>query len=141
MSSWRTYAVLTIVVLLTGGNPSAQNPVLKTVMRDKLTNARLLVGAVVGGDFAAISRSAQALGRVSETEIATWQVGATPEYREQGISFLMSVQELRDAAARRDSEAALQAYGHLVASCTRCHALVRRSGVALLANSGRAPDS
>ena len=132
MSSWRKLAVLAMVVLLTTGISSAQNPTLKTVMRDKIANARLLVGAVVGADFAAINRSALALGRISETEIATWQIGATPEYREQGISLLLSVQELRDAAAKRDAEAALQAYSHLVASCTRCHALVRRSGVALL---------
>ena len=111
---------LAVVLLLTftAGYSSAQNPTLKTAMREKLANARPLLEAVVTADYTAIGRSANALNRISETEIATWQVGAGPEYRKQAMSFVLAVQGLRDAAAKRDLDSALAEYSALVASCT-----------------------
>ena len=132
MSSRLTLLALAAVLVFASGDSSAQNPTLKTAMRDKLVNARRLLEATVTADFGAIDRGATALSRITETEIASWQIGARPEYREQAISFLLSVQGLRDAAARRDVDAALAEYNALVASCTRCHAHVRRSRVVAL---------
>jgi hypothetical protein len=110
---------------------SAQNPTLKTAMRDKLVNAQRLLEAVVRADYAAIDRGATALSRISETEIATWRVGASTEYRNQAMSFVRSVQGLHDAAAKRDIDAALAEYTALVSSCTRCHAHVRSQTVSV----------
>ena len=100
---------LAVVLLLafTDGYSSAQNPTLKTAMREKLADARPLLEAVVTADYTAIGRSANALNRISETEIATWQVGAGPELQEQAIAFVLAVQGLRDAAAKRDLDSAL----------------------------------
>jgi hypothetical protein len=53
-------------------------------------------------------------------------VGARPEYTKQGVAFVSAVQDLREAAARRDIDAALAGYTALVSSCTRCHTLVKR---------------
>ena len=114
-----------LMLAFAAGYSSAQNPTLKTVMREKLVNAQQLLEAVVTADYAAIDRSANALSRITETEIATWQVGASPEYRKQAMSFVRSVQGIHDAAARRDIEAALAEYTALVSSCTRCHAHIR----------------
>ena len=114
-----------LVLAFAAGYASAQNPTLKTVMHDKLVNAQQLLGAVVTADYAAIDRGTNALSRISETEIATWRVGASPEYRKQAMSFVRSVQGLRDAAAKHDIEAVLAEYTALVSSCTRCHAHVR----------------
>ena len=120
----------------TAGYSSAQNPTLKTAMRTKLLSAQPLLKAVVAADFVAIGKSADALNRISETEIASWQVNPQPEYTKQAMSFLLAVQGLRDAAAKRDIDAALAEYTDLVSSCTRCHAHVRRSRVV----SFEAPD-
>ena len=108
---------------------SAQNPTLKTAMRTKLLNAQPLLEAVVTADFAAITRAAGALDRISETEIVSWQANPQPEYRKQAMSFVLAVQGLREAAAKRDIDGALAEYTELVSSCTRCHAHVRRSHV------------
>lgn len=108
---------------------SAQNPTLETVMRNKLRNAQPLLQAVVAADFAAIARSADALSRISETEIASWQVNLQPEYRKQAMAFLLAVQGLGNAAAKGDIDEALTEYTELVSSCTRCHAYVRKSRV------------
>jgi cytochrome c556 len=118
-----------LVLAFAAGYSSAQNPTLKTAMRDKLVNAQPLLEAVVRADYAAIDRAANALSRISETEIASWQVGAPPEYRKQAMAFVGSVQGLHDAAAKRDINAALAEYTALVSSCTRCHAYVRSSRV------------
>ena len=108
---------------------SAQNPTIKTAMRTKLLNAQPLLEAVVTADFVAIGRSADALNRISETEIVSWQANPPPEYRKQAMLFVLAVQGLREAAAKRDIDAALTEYTELVSSCTRCHAYVRRSRV------------
>jgi cytochrome c556 len=124
-----TLAAAILVFTFAAGYSSAQNPTLKTAMREKLANTQRLLEAVVTADYAAIDRGVAALGRISETEIASWQVGASPEYRKQAMSFVRSVQGLHDAAAKRDIDAALAEYTALVSSCTRCHAYVRSSRV------------
>jgi cytochrome c556 len=98
-------------------------------MRTKLLNAQPLLEAVVTADFAAIGRLADALNRISETELVSWQVNPQPEYKKQAMSFVLAVQGLREAAAKRDIDAVLAEYTELVSSCTRCHAHVRRSRV------------
>jgi cytochrome c556 len=129
MSARLTLLGLAAILLLGSGHPAAQNPTLRTAMREKLVHAQRLLEATVTADYAAISRSANALNRISETEIASWQVGARPEYRKQAMSFLLAVEGLRDAAAKRDIDAALEEYTVLVSSCTRCHEDVRSSRV------------
>jgi hypothetical protein len=106
---------------------SGQNPTLATAMREKLIHAQSLLGALVTTDFATINRSANALGRISETEILSWEVGAQPEYRKQAMLFVHAVQRLREVAHNRDMDAAGAAYTDLVSSCTRCHTHVRKS--------------
>ena len=125
----KAFALGMLLLALASGHSSAQNPTLKTAMRDKLVNAQRLLEAVVAVDYVAIDRSAAALSRISETEIGSWQSGPQPEYLNQAMLFLSSVQGLREAAGKRDINAALTEYTGLVSSCARCHAHVRRSRV------------
>jgi cytochrome c553 len=108
---------------------SAQNPTLKTTMREKLVHAQQLLEAVVAADFGAIERSTVALGRISDTEINAWQPGSLPEYRRQAALFTSSVRRLREAAAKRDIDAALAEYAAMVSSCARCHAQAGKARV------------
>ena len=126
MSLRLTVLALATILVLAAGHSSAQNPTLRTAMRDKLVNTQRLLEAVVAADYAAIGRSVDALSQISETEIASWQVGAQPEYRKQAMQFVSSVQALHEAAATKDLDAVLTGYTALVSSCTRCHAHVRR---------------
>ena len=126
MSMRLTVLTLGAALILAAGHASAQNPTLRTAMRSKLVNTQRLLEAVVTADYPAIGRSADALSQVSETEIASWQVGAQPEYRKQAMQFVASVQALHEAATTKDLDAVLTAYTALVSSCTRCHAHVRR---------------
>jgi hypothetical protein len=128
---------LGLALTLAGAQSAAQNPTLATSMREKLVNAQLLLGAVVGGDSYEIGRSARALSRISEAEIATWQSAPPPDYANQAVRFLRAVQGLQEAARTRDLEAALAQYTALVTSCARCHAIVRRTQ--LISIEGGAP--
>jgi hypothetical protein len=92
-------------------------------MRDKLSHTQQLLEAIVTADFPAIDRHAERLSRISYAEIGSWQANAQPDYVQQAVLFLSSVQGLREAAAKRNGDLALQEYTALVSSCVRCHML------------------
>ena len=125
-------AAITLLLLLASGHPSAQTVSMKTLMQNKLTEAQRLLEALVAVDYAAIGRSADVLGRITETEIVSWQLAAQAEYARQATYFVLSVRGLQDAAARRNIDAAIADYTTLVSSCTRCHAHVQRVRAASL---------
>ena len=120
--------------------PLAQTPIMKLVMRDKLANAQQLLGFVVRADYGGISRSAEQLSRISETEIASWQAVNQPQYFQQATRFLLSVKGLREAAAKQDSAEAAQEYITLVSTCVECHTFVRGTQTASL-KSGQQPGT
>lgn len=125
---WRVkIMVVWAVVALGTGGPSAQSVGLKPVMREKLENTQRLLEAVVTADYAGITRYAEPLGRISETEIASWQTEAQAEYTKQATLFLLSVNGLREAAAGKNLDAAALEYTTLVSSCIGCHRYVQRS--------------
>ena len=125
---WRLklVAIGTVLALGTGG-PSAQSAGLKPVMRDKLENTQRLLEAVVTVDYAAIVRHADALGRITESEIASWQRVAQAEYAKHATVFVLSVSGLREAAAGKNIDAAAFEYSTLVSSCLGCHRYIQRS--------------
>jgi cytochrome c556 len=123
--SMRKAALVALCLLVPISSPSAQNRPLQTAMREKLANAQGLLGVIVRGDFDAIVRYGDRLSWITETEIASWQTAATPDYVKQATVFLLSVQGLRDAAKKRDLEDVAQEYSTMVSSCIRCHTIVR----------------
>jgi hypothetical protein len=118
---------VSVALLFASGPGSAQNPTMKTAMHDKLVNTQRLLESVVTADYAAIARSAEALSRISDTEMVSWQAAAQPEYVKQATFFVRSVQGLREAAASRDINRAMEEYTTLVSSCIRCHTYLRNS--------------
>lgn len=106
-------------------------PTLRSEMRAKLTDAQLLLGAVVTRDFRTIGQAATRLSRISEMEVGSWQAQpASPQYRQQAVEFLSAVQDLRQAAQARDIAKAGFAYTKLTSSCVTCHLYSRDVGAA-----------
>ena len=122
----RVVLILSVLLLLAPGQSPAQNPTLKTLMRAKLQNTQRLLESLVTADFAGIQRDADALSRISEKEIVSWQMGVQPEYAKQATFFVLSVRGLQAAAANRNLDAALHEYTTLTSSCVLCHAHVQR---------------
>jgi cytochrome c556 len=129
--SWRIKVVIVcaLVALSTGG-PSGQSPGLKPIMREKLENTQRMLEAIVKQDFAAMGRHADSLGRISESEIASWQRTAQADYTKQALLFVLSVNGLREAAAGRNIDAAALEYTTLVSSCVGCHRRIPRTTTA-----------
>ena len=119
--------ILSVLLLTAPGHAPAQNPTLKTLMRAKLTSTQRLLESLVTADYVAIRRDADALSRITEKEIVSWQLGVQPEYAKQATIFVLSVRGLQEAAASRNLDAALHEYTTLTASCVHCHAQVRRA--------------
>ena len=118
--------IVSVLFLLTPGHAPAQNPTLKTLMRAKLFNTQQLLESLATADYAAIQRDADALSRITDKEIVSWQLGVQPEYAKQATFLVLSVRGLQEAAAARNIDAALHEYTTLMSSCVRCHAHVRR---------------
>jgi hypothetical protein len=127
MSLRMKIVTLSAAIVFASGHSSAQNPTMKSAMRDKLVNTQQLLESVVIADFVAIGRSADALSRITDTEMISWQAAAQSEYLKQATFFVLSVRGLREAAANRDINAAMLEYTTLVSSCIRCHTHVRSS--------------
>jgi hypothetical protein len=124
----RSAAVAIVAVLVLGAELQAQTVALNRVMRQKLQDAQSVLGAVVTGNWRELERSSRALAKA--TEDPAWLVLRTPEYTKQSEAFLYAVNDLVDAATRRDAEAAPLAYTALTMRCVQCHRYVARARIA-----------
>ena len=118
---------ITIVLALALGGPdsSAQSPNLRSIMREKLTNAQQLLEGVVTANFTIVDNSADRLARISYIEVVSWQSNAEPEYLKQASAFVKAVQGIRKASSDRNSAALADEYSNLVNACVSCHSYVR----------------
>ena len=122
MSLRLTVLALATILVLAAGHSSAQNPTLRTAMHNKLVNTQRLLEAVVTADYAAIGRSVDALSHISETEIASWQVGAQPEVQETGHAVRFIGPGV--ARSRRDQGPRCSPYG-IHGPCVELHSVSR----------------
>lgn len=131
---FRHLALVGVVLLLAvAAGPASSDTRMQAVMRTKLSNTQGLLKAIVTTDFKEIDREAAALSRISEMEIVSWQNPPRRDYTEQAMLFMSSVDDLREAARRRDIEAVGGAYTALVTTCVHCHAYVRDARIASVA--------
>jgi len=124
----RTGALVLLIAGLGLGEASSQTVQTLRVMREKLVRAERLLGDVVTSDWTALDRDVMALEEL--TKDPAWSVLLLPEYARGSDAFLRALQDLKDAAARRDPEATPLAYVSLTLSCVRCHQDVARARLA-----------
>ena len=126
---------------LGGSASSAQSPGLRSIMREKLTNAQQLLEGVVTANFTIVDKSTDRLARISYTEVASWQSNAEPEYLKQASAFVKAVQGIRKGSADRNSGVVADEYANLLISCTSCHSYIRRRKPIRLDGPGDDPDA
>jgi hypothetical protein len=90
-------------------------------MNQKADSAQQLLRPLVTGDFVVLDRYAERLGRLTYTEVASWQAHPESEYIRQATAFVAAVRGLREAARRRDLQEASVQHAALIASCVQCH--------------------
>ena len=106
-----------------------QGTQLNKVMRAKLGHSQAILGAVVTSNWTALDKESRALALAVRDP--AWGFALTePEYLRQSDAFSRALQDLIEASARRDLEAAANAHVALTASCVRCHLHMTRRRVA-----------
>jgi hypothetical protein len=124
-SMYRLFFAVMLIVALGSTTSADQVPQLSRVMRAKLDRSQAILAAVITSDWASLDRESRALALVIRDP--AWTAPLTnPEYLRQSDAFSRALQELIEASATRDLEAAGNAHLTLMASCIRCHVDVTR---------------
>ncbi|RPI50584.1 MAG: hypothetical protein EHM55_21020 [Acidobacteria bacterium] len=106
-----------------------QTPAFSKVMRAKLGHSQAILAAVITSDWASLDRESRALALAVRDP--AWAAALTePEYIRQSDAFSRALQDLIEASARRDLEAAGNAQITLTATCVRCHLQMTRRRIA-----------
>ena len=122
--------VVGALALAMGVSVSADQPAqLNKVMRAKLGHSQAILGAVVTSNWPVLDKESRALALAVRDP--AWGFALTePEYLRQSDAFSRALQDLIEASAKRDLEAAGDAHVALTASCVRCHLHMTRRRVA-----------
>ena len=104
-------------------------PALNRIMNAKLARSQAILGAVVTSNWMVLDRESRALALVVRDP--AWSATLIePEYLRQSDEFSRALQDLIEASAKRDLEAAANAHIALTASCVRCHMHMTRRRLA-----------
>jgi len=132
----RIFAVALVSCLWLGGDSlrGANQPEfpknLSDFMQLKMTHMQNILQGVVLEDFDRVVKNAQDLSLLSQA--TNWQVLQTPEYLQQSLEFRRSADALRDAAKKKNVDAAALAYVDVAMKCVTCHKYVRNTRMAKL---------
>ena len=99
-------------------------------MQSKLHYAQKVLEGLATEDYRMIDRNSQELSLLSLA--ATWQVFQTPEYLRNSAEFRRTSNGIRDAAKKKNLEAATLSYMEMTMKCVRCHQHVRSIKTAAL---------
>ena len=106
-----------------------QVPPLSRIMRAKMGHAQAILAGVITNDWTALDRESRALA-LAVREPA-WIAALTgPEYIRQSDAFSRALQDLIEASAQRDLDAAANAQIELTTTCVRCHVYMSRRRIA-----------
>jgi hypothetical protein len=126
----RLHVVLSLcfVTAFVALSAAGDQPRLSLVMREKLDHSKAILGAVVTSDWSTLDRESRALARAAHDP--AWTVLTAPEYLRQSDAFQNALQQLIEASARKDLDAASKAEVSLTLSCVDCHRYVARRRIA-----------
>lgn len=123
--------VMSVALICISTSSSAQEPDnaapadgVITFMRAKLEHSQKTLEGLTTEDFDMIAKGAGQMEVLSQD--AAWQVLQTPEYRLQSAEFRRATRAMKDAAAKKNLEAAALAYVDVTLKCVHCHSYVRR---------------
>ena len=119
----RVAAWLLLATLLFAGRTAQAQNRLSEFMQAKLTHSEKTLEGLAKGDFELIAKHSQAISLLCEDEL--WAVLQTPEYLERSNEFRRNVNEITNAARKKNLEGATLAYVNATLNCVSCHKYVR----------------
>jgi hypothetical protein len=116
------------VLLLAAISLPAQTPATHRVMREKLGHAERVLDALMTNDHGLLAKESSAL----ESAMADpgWAVLRNDRYLRHTEIFRRAVEDLVDAATRRDSDGAMRGYVSMTLACYSCHRYLTDSRIA-----------
>jgi hypothetical protein len=117
-------AIAVIGLLLGTTLNAAQGPELNAVMRRKLDETQKILEAVVKSDWVSLETHSRALEQLANDP--RWTTLRYPEYAQHSAAFLRAIQQLRQAAMKRDLDRTPTAYADLTFTCVACHRYLAR---------------
>jgi hypothetical protein len=125
----RIVLAVSFVATISAFASANQGPRLSRVMREKMDHAQAILAGVITSDWAALDRESRALALAVRDP--AWGSALTgPDYIRQSDAFSRALQDLIEAAARRDLDAAANAQIALTSTCVRCHVHMSRRRIA-----------
>jgi len=103
--------------------PEDNQPTIKVFMEAKLKHSQEALQGLAIEDFDKIAASAGKLSLLSQAE--QWQVLQTPEFMQRSAEFRREADALRDAAKKKNLDAATLAFVKVTMNCVECHKYVR----------------
>jgi hypothetical protein len=128
MTRWLAVFFSVAVVALSGSPAPGQTAGTGLVMRQKLVHAQGVLEAITTSDYELLRTHTSELRRATQT--LGWQVLKTPEYRRFSNTFVDATENLAQAAADRDLDAAVTHYMSMTLSCYQCHRYIKASRIA-----------
>jgi hypothetical protein len=125
----RILAALCVVATTIVTTKADQVPRLNRVMREKMGHAQAILAGVITNDWSALDRESRALALAVRDP--AWSAALTgADYIRQSDAFSRALQDLIEASARRDLDAAANAQIELTTTCVRCHVYMSRRRIA-----------
>lgn len=129
MATRLVFGACLVIGLSIGASADQAPPPLSRIMRAKLAHSQAILGAVVTSNWSVLDRESRALALAVRDP--AWVTALTePEYLRQSDAFSRALQDLIEASAKRDLDAAANAQIALTASCVRCHVHMTRRRIA-----------
>lgn len=107
------------MILTSGSVVPAQTVATTQLMREKLAHSQKILEALMTSNHEQLGRESEALSRL--TLDPAWDVLKNVEYGRYSTAFTRATQDLREAAASRNSDAAAISYVSLTLTCYECH--------------------
>lgn len=129
--SSRSLAVTTLAVMaattIGWGWVVAQNPPVEkqSVMKRKLTHSQKMLEALALADYTAMEKSSDELLKCVRE--ATWLLSDSDDYLRLSEQFRRNIMEFKQAAVKKNIDAAALAYSDMTRDCVRCHKHIRES--------------
>jgi len=112
-----------------GQEPGRKPPKEQNLMKQKLTHAQKLLGALALNDFDAIKENSDRLNDLSK--LAAWKLIETPRYENYSDEFQRLTLRMSDQAGKRNLDGVALAYVDMTLTCVKCHQHVREQKIGM----------
>lgn len=122
-----TLAAVSLTGLGHAQDKKPADPKKPTVMQRKLAHAQKLLESLAVEDYDKIAKSTEELQFCARD--ASWRVLKTPKYETFSNDFIRQLDNIQQAAKKKNLDAAALGYVEMTLTCVKCHKYIRDEGI------------